>query len=252
MKSEPPGRRVKDDPDQIIDKAIDAAVLGESVPGGTRSDEAAMQVWAAEMLIHRAGPDRYSDDPVDRDRVIREAKDEWGYRFHRPGRFKLAKGVAIAMLGLLIVSSVVVVRAQSSLPGERLWKVKRWTEGVKQWAAKGEEDEAEQTLATTRERLREAEILVDAGRRQFARTVVFEFYREFDEVRFRLRDLSRSRYPELFEEADRQLAKAVEIDRRVSGDDVQQEAPVAPVVGTRSPTPRPPWLPASPEPVKGN
>lgn len=245
------GKRTRREPDEIVDAAVDALVSGGPVPQEALGDETALHIWAAEMLLHRAGSHAIDDDPIERDRVIREARDAWGIKYRRPGRFKVFKGVAFALLGIIIVSSVIVVRAQSSLPGDRLWKVKRWTEGVKQWAATGDVAEAEQALASTAERLREAEILLNLDRRQIARAVVFEFHREFDDVRFRLRDLSRERYPALFEEAEGQLNKAVEIDRLASGGDVQQEAPVEPIVGTRSPTPRPPWLPASPEPVKG-
>ncbi|RIK09376.1 MAG: hypothetical protein DCC49_06680 [Acidobacteria bacterium] len=252
MKRDAGGKRTRGEPDVVVDAAIDALSAGNPVPPAATGEETALHLWAAEMLIHRAGHYAPVDDPVERDRVIREAKSMWGAKYRRPGRFKVLKGVAVALLGISIVSSVIFVRAQSSLPGDRLWKVKRWTEGAKQWAATGDIAEAEQALAITRERLREAEILIDSDRRQTARAVVFEFYREFEDVRFRLRDLSRERYPALFEEAEGQLDKAVEIDRRVSGGDVQQEAPVEPIVGTRSPTPRPPWLPASPEPVKGS
>lgn len=252
MKRDASGKRTRGEPDAIVDAAVDALSSGSPVPPGALGDETALHIWAAEMLIHRAGSQAAGDDLIERDRVIREAKNAWGAKYHRPGRFKVAKGIALALLGIVIVSSVIFVRAQSSLPGDRLWKVKRWTEGAKQWAATGQVAEAEQALASTKERLREAEVLLDADRKQTARAVVFEFYREFDDVRFRLRDLSRERYPALFEEAERQLDKAVEIDRRVSGGDVQQEAPVEPIVGTRSPTPRPPWLPASPEPIRGS
>lgn len=252
MKGDARGKRIRSEPDAFVDAAVDFLISGTPVPPAALGDDTALHVWAAEMLIHRAGSHVTDDDPIERDRVIREAKDAWGAKYRRPGRFKVLKGVALALLGIVIVSSVIVVRAQSSLPGDRLWKVKRWTEGAKQWAASGDVAEAEQALASTGERLREAEILLDSDRKQTARAVVFEFYREFDVVRFRLRDLSRERHADLFKEADGQLDKAVEIDRRVSGGDVQQEAPVEPIVGTRSPTPRPPWLPASPEPVKGS
>lgn len=233
------------DPEEALDSALDVIVAGNEAR--FEDEQIARHIWAAEMLVARGFVELDPDDPVERDRVIRDARRLWGKKkYRRPGRFRALKYTSLVLLGIMIVSTVIVVRAQSALPGERLWKVKRWTEGVQQWAAKGDVAEAEAALANTAERLSEAEILIGSGRRQIARAVVFEFYREFEEVRFRLRDLSPERHRELFDEAERQLAVAVEIDRRVSGDDVQQEAPVTPVVGTRSPTPRPPWLPASP------
>lgn len=234
-------------PEDLIDRALDHLGAGTAAPEGTRTGQSELGVWAAEVLAAFGDALPVADSAVDRDRILREARELWGRKPQKKSSGLWWRAALWSALFVVILTSTFVWRAQSSLPGDRLWEVKRWTEGVRQWVARGDTAKAQRALANTRERLQEANQLIDRGHPEYARAAIFEFYREFQEVQWRLRGLSREREPDLFDEADRQSAEAVDIENKLTGGEAQKSKPVTPVVGTRSPTPRPPWLPGVPE-----
>lgn len=233
-------------PDLLINEAVDLAAAGFEPPAYTNTDETRLQVWAAERLAERSAAIEIDVDPAERDRILRDARDQWGVKPKYRSRGRWWKISLLVIAGMIVLAAIFIMRAQTSLPGERLWELKRWTEGVRMSMASGDEKKAERALANTRERLKEADILIVKGRPDYARAVLFEFYRESEDVRRRMRDMSREKQVDLFAEQDRQAVQAAELDKQLNGEESQHEEPVSPVVGTRSPTPRPPWLPESP------
>lgn len=239
-------------PELLVDRAVDHLAAGAAAPESTKTDETELQIWAATALAHFGDSLPVASDPVERDRVLRVARERWGLKPKSRNQGRWWKVALWIVLGVVALSAMFAWRSQSALPGDRLWEVKRLTEGFRQWTARGQIAETERAMANTRERLREARALIAEGQQAYAKAAIFEFYREFEEVRWRLRDLSEEREPAIFAEADRQLAEAVDIENHLTSGEASRTKPVEPVVGTRSPTPRPPWLAESSQPSPAN
>jgi hypothetical protein len=165
---------------------------------------------------------------------------------HRRRRTTMTVAGCAAVM-LVTATTFAVAISPRALPGDPLWRVKRAKEALRQWVARGNVAEAQAALDSTEARLREAHTLADSARITDARKALSLFYDQFEEVRWRLRAVLREAHPELFERADAQLAEAAELDERLNGPDMQASAPRGPdVVGTPSPTPKPPWEPEFP------
>ncbi len=229
-------------------------VISEELEASPGSDQRApgsskRGAHAARKAFYRqTGEIQVVIDDARRRQAVSEALALWGTRPVRPAPSRRRAIVALAVL-LCLAASVFPIHAasRSSLPGQPLWPVKRVGESVRQWLARGPREEARAALATTAERLREAQVLAADERFEAAREALGRFYREFEVARRRLRAVSREDHSDVFAESDRQLSEAAELDNRLSGEAAHSTSPKGPeAVGTLSPTPKPPWEPENP------
>ncbi len=228
----------------LISEELEASRSEQAAPGSGKKGA----YTARKVFYSQTGEIPVVIDDARRRQAVSEALALWGTRPVRPAPSRRWTIVALAVLVLLAASVFPIHGAsRSSLPGQPLWTVKRVGESVRQWLARGPTEEARAALATTAERLREAQVLAADERFEAAREALERFYREFETARRRLRAVSREDHPDVYAESDRQLKEAAELDNRLNGEGAHTTSPRGPeAVGTLSPTPKPPWEPENP------